>query len=168
MTNENSLDTASADSIDKELGIRKIYIKDLSLEIPAGPSVFRPDWKPETIVQVGSNAEDLSEGDWEVVLALTVTAKVAGTAAFQAEVQQAGLFTITGCSQQELQHLLGSYCPSTLFPFAREAVGNLIARAGFPPPNLAPINFDLLLAQSKGKTEKFGSILPVTSRVVAR
>jgi preprotein translocase subunit SecB len=83
-------------------------------------------------------------------------------------VQQADMFAIIGCSRQELEHILGSYCPTTLFPCARETVANLIARAGFPPLNLAPINFDILLAQRKDMAEKFGSIPPVTRRVVAR
>ena len=97
--------------------------------------------------RTGSNAR-LDERTHEVVLTLTITAQAEQDNAFLVEVQQAGIFNIEVGSDDELKRILGSMCPNILFPYAREAVDNLVTRGGFPPLMLAPINFDALFAQA--------------------
>ncbi len=131
--------------------IQKIYLKDVSLETPNAPHIFRQTWEPEIGLQLNNTAVDLGESTHEVVLTLTVTAKLQDKTAYIVEIQQAGIFTIGGYTQEELGQLLGAYCPNLLFPFAREAVSDLVTKGGFPPLLLAPINFDLLYQEQLQK-----------------
>jgi preprotein translocase subunit SecB len=127
--------------------LQRIYLKDVSFETPNSPKIFLQEWKPAIDLQVNTTTNKLDENVYEIVLSITVTCKVADITAFLAEVHQAGVFAIMGFSEQELPHMLGSYCPNTLFPYVREAVSDLVTKGSFPQFLLAPINFDALLAQ---------------------
>jgi preprotein translocase subunit SecB len=127
--------------------IQKIYIKDLSFETPNSPHIFTKEWKPELNLQLSNESQRIAENIYGVILSLTVTAKLNDQTAFLAEVQQAGIFTLNGYSDKDLEPLLGSYCPTILFPFAREVIADLVTKGGFPPLLLAPVNFDALYAQ---------------------
>lgn len=132
---------------EKEFGIQKIYVKDISFETPKSPEIFREQWQPEINLQLNNNVNNLEEHLHEVVLTLTVTAKLGEKTAFLVEVQQAGIFNIKGYNDQEMGAMAGAYCPNILFPYAREAISDLVNRGGFPQLLLAPINFDGLYQQ---------------------
>ncbi|MCX4189723.1 protein-export chaperone SecB [Methylophaga sp. OBS3] len=122
--------------------IQKIYTKDVSFETPNSPAVFREDWKPQLDLQLGNEYTQIDEDNHEIVLVVTVTAKVNDKVAFICEVKQAGIFSLIGYSKEEMGPLIGSYCPNTVFPFAREVVSDLVIKGGFPQLVLAPVNFD--------------------------
>lgn len=124
--------------------IQRVYCKDVSLETPNSPAIFREDWEPDINVQMNTEASQIAEGFFEVVLMVTVTAKVGERTAFLVEVQQAGIFSIGGMEDSDMGPVLGSLCPGILFPYVREAVSDLVTRAGFPPMLLSPVNFDAL------------------------
>jgi len=105
------------------------------------------EWTPEVKLDLDTRSNKLEEGVFEVVLALTVTASIGEETAFLCEIQQAGIFTIADVEEVQLAHMLGAFCPNVLFPYAREAVSNLVNRGTFPQLNLAPVNFDALFAQ---------------------
>ncbi len=142
-----------------QFAIQKVYVKDLSFETPNSPQIFMEKWEPEVSLQLSNSTQTLSEGTHEVTLTLTVTAKVKDKTAYLAEVQQAGIFTIQGFPEDQMGQLIGSFCPNTLFPYAREAVSDLVSRGGFPQLLLAPINFEALYRQhlEKAQTEGGGS-----------
>jgi len=129
-----------------EFAIQRVYIKDVSFETPNTPKVFQQEWKPEVKLDLDTRSQQLGENVYEVVLALTVTAKVEDQTAFLCEVQQAGIFTIGKLEAAQLAHALGAFCPNILFPYARETVSSLVTRGTFPQLNLAPVNFDALFA----------------------
>ena len=131
----------------REFNIQKIYTKDMSFETPNSPQIFREQWQPEITLQLGNNTKSVGENVHEVVLSLTVTAKIKDKTAFLVEVQQAGIFTIKGYNDQDLAAMLGSFCPNVLFPYARETISDLVNRGGFPQLLLAPVNFDALYQQ---------------------
>ncbi|NQZ53717.1 MAG: protein-export chaperone SecB [Piscirickettsiaceae bacterium] len=124
--------------------IQKIYTKDISFETPNSPEIFRDEWKPELDLQLSNEYRRIDDDNHEIILVVTVTAKVADKVAFLVEVKQAGIFSLTGYSDQEMGPLIGSYCPNTLFPFAREVVSDIVLKGGFPQLVLAPVNFDAL------------------------
>lgn len=130
-----------------KFSIQRLYLKDASLETPNSPNVFTKQWKPEINLEMNTHTNALSEEHFEVVLTLTVTAKNEGDTAFLVEVQQGGIFLVAGMNEQETGHALGAFCPSVLFPYAREAVDAMVTKASFPPLMLAPVNFDALYAQ---------------------
>jgi preprotein translocase subunit SecB len=130
-----------------EFQFLKIYTKDVSFETPNTPQVFGMDWAPSTDVNLRTDVQQLNAGDFEVTLAVTAEAKLGERTAFLAEVQQAGIFKIIGLTREELAPVLGAYCPSMLFPYVREVISDLVARGGFPPFLLAPVNFDAIYAQ---------------------
>jgi len=131
-----------------QFSIQKIYTKDVSFETPNSPAIFAENkWEPEVSVQLNSQAGQMENNMHEVVLAVTVTAKMNDKTAYLAEVQQAGVFQATGFDESQLSHLLGAFCPNILFPYVRETISDLIARGGFPQMLLQPVNFDALYAQ---------------------
>ena len=135
---------------EKRLSIGKIYLKDFSFESPQAPDVFRQsDWKPQTDLNLRSSHTALEENHHEVVLTVTVEAKADDKTFFLLELQQAGLFEISGYEDDEFGAIIGSFCPNVLFPFARETVSSLVQKGGFPEFVLQPINFDALYMQSK-------------------
>jgi len=135
---------------DKKLSISKIYIKDISLESPQAPDVFRrEEWKPQTNLNLRSAHTTLEGSVHEVVLTITVEAKEEDKTLFLIEVHQAGIFDIGGYEGDELGMIIGSFCPNILFPYAREAITGMVQKAGFPEFVLQPINFDALYMQSR-------------------
>ena len=126
----------------QQLLLQKIYIKDLSWESPKAPLVFTTNVQPQTQVNIRSGSIDVAPNTQEVTLTLTIEAKDKDATLFLAEVAQAGIFFIEGYTAEEKAVLLGSFCPSTLYPFAREAIADLVSRGGFPQLLLQPINFD--------------------------
>jgi len=135
---------------EKRLSIGKIYMKDFSFESPQAPGVFRQtDWKPKTDLNLRSNHTTLEDDNHEIVLTITVEAKADDKTLFLVELQQAGIFEISGYEGDELSAILGSFCPNILFPYAREAIASLIQKGGFPEFVLQPINFDALYFQAK-------------------
>ncbi|MGD2074912.1 MAG: protein-export chaperone SecB [Gammaproteobacteria bacterium] len=130
-----------------QFAIHRVYLKDASFETPNSPAVFTQEWKPEVSLQLNSSVNPLESQVYEVVLNVTVTAQQGDKTAFLAEIQQAGIFTLRGFDEQQMGSMLGAFCPNTLFPFAREAISDLVVKGGFPQLLLAPINFDALYAQ---------------------
>jgi preprotein translocase subunit SecB len=135
---------------DKRLSITKIYLKDSSFESPQSPAIFRQtDWQPQTNLNLRSTHNAVDGDDHEVVLTITIEAKEEDKTLFLIELQQAGLFEIAGYEGEEMQAIVGSFCPNILFPYARESIAGLIQKGGFPEFVLQPINFDALYLQSK-------------------
>ncbi len=128
-------------------GIEKIYVKDLSLEIPHAPEVFLSGEQPQVDVQLHNEGTTISDGLYQVVLTVTVTAKTGDKTMFLVEAAQAGIFQIRNIPPADLEPLLATACPNILFPYAREAVSDVIGRAGFPPVYLAPVNFEAIYMQ---------------------
>ena len=145
-------DQAAADQAQEQqpvFGIEKIYIKDLSLEIPNAPQIFMQREAPKVSVELSHIASMLDEGVFEVALTVTVTSKIEDKTVFLVEVAQAGIFQVRNIPQDSLEPVLSVTCPNILFPYAREAVSDLVTRAGFPPVLLNPINFEALYAQQQ-------------------
>jgi preprotein translocase subunit SecB len=137
--------------------IEKIYVRDLSLEIPHAPKIFLEREAPEVNIQLHSKGERIDEGMYEVLLTITVTAKIKERTMFLVEVGQAGVFQIRHIPAAELDPVLGIACPTILFPYLRESVSDVVSRAGFPPVILNPVNFEALYQQGKqaeANTEK--------------
>ena len=128
---------------------QRIYTKDISFESPMTPNVFRQEWKPAVNVDLNTKRSRFDEeGNHEVVLTLTITAKLEEQTAFLVEVQQAGIFFVAGFEGDGLRQLLATVAPTILFPYAREAIDNLVVKGGFPPLMIAPVNFDALFRQA--------------------
>ncbi len=134
----------------KQIAIQKLYLKDFSFESPNSPKVFtEADWKPKTNLNLRSAHAAVGEDVHEVVLTITVEAKQDDTSLFLVEVAQAGLFHVSGYSDEEFEAIVGSFCPGTLFPYVRETIASIVSRGGFPEFLLQPINFDALYAESR-------------------
>ena len=140
-------ENAATNEASREFGLQRIYTKDISFETPNSPAVFTEKWEPDTNLNLNSNVSALSNDLYEVVLTITVTAKVGDKTAYLVEVQQAGIFLARGFPDQEMGHMMGSYCPSVLFPYAREVISDLVSKGSFPQMLLTPVNFDALYAQ---------------------
>jgi preprotein translocase subunit SecB len=129
--------------------MQRIYNKDLSFESPGTPAIFTKTWQPKVNVDLNTRSTPIDEGgNFEVILSITLTAKVDDETAFLVEVQQAGIFLISGFGEEDLRRILGTAAPNVLFPYARENIDSLVTKGGFPAIMLAPVNFDALYQQA--------------------
>lgn len=133
--------------------IEKIYVKDLSLEVPHAPRVFLDREQPEVNLQLSNKSQVIDEGMYEVWLTSTITAKAKEKVMFLVEVQQAGIFQIRNIPETEIEPVLGVACPNILFPYLRETVSDIVTRAGFPSILLNPVNFEAIYHQNKQKAK---------------
>ena len=138
-------------------GIEKLYVKDASIEVPNAPQIFTERTAPQVNVELGNSAARLDDGVFEVAIKVTVTAKIGDKTAFLVEATQAGIFAIRNVPDENLEVILGVTCPNILFPYAREAVSDMVTRAGFTPVLLNPINFEALYMQQKQQSENAGA-----------
>ena len=129
-----------------QFAIEKLYIKDLSLEVPNAPALFLENESPEISLQLQTGMQRLSEDAFEVVLTATVTSKIGEKTVFLVEVGQGGIFRLRNIPEENLEALLSIACPNILFPYAREVVSDAVVRAGFAPVILQPVNFEALYA----------------------
>jgi len=143
--------------------IEKLYVKDLSLEIPHAPQVFVEQVQPQLEVQIHTNSAQFAEGYYECSVTATVTAKGGERTLFLAEVVQAGIFSVRNVPAQELDPLLGIGCPTILFPYLRESISDLVTRGGFPPVLLNPVSFEALYMQRL--QQQGGAPRPAESRI---
>jgi preprotein translocase subunit SecB len=127
--------------------IEKIYLKDLSVEVPNAPEVFLETEAPSMEVNINSAARTVQDAMYEVVLSVTITARIKDKTVFLVEVAQAGVFQIRHVPQQDMGPLLGIACPNTLFPYVRETISTVTTRAGFQPVLLAPMSFENIYQQ---------------------
>ncbi len=131
--------------------IEKLYVKDLSLEVPNAPSIFLERENPQIDLQLNTQAATLEEGVFEVTVTVTVTAKLSGKdkVMFLIEAKQGGIFQIRNVPAEEMESVLAVACPNILYPYLREVVSDVAVRGGFAPVLLNPINFESLYQQQK-------------------
>jgi len=127
--------------------IQKMYVKDASFELPNAPHIFQDTGQADVKMSLAQRVEPLGDNLHEVVLTVTVTAKLGEKTAYLAEVAQAGIFLVSGFNEQMSHAVMNTLCPGTLFPYARHTISTLVAEGGFPPLVLQPVNFDQLYAQ---------------------
>ena len=127
--------------------LQKIYVKDVSFELPNAPEVFKDAGQAEISMNLSQRVNDVSDDIFEIVLTVTVTAKNGEKTAYLAEVHQAGLFLIKGFDEKNSHTVMNTLCPHTLFPYAARIISGLIGDGGFPPLVLQPINFEQVYAQ---------------------
>ncbi len=131
--------------------IEKIYVKDLSVEVPNAPAIFLERDPPQVDVQLHHASKSVDDGIYQTELTITVTAKIGEKTMFLAEANQAGIFQIRNIPNQDLDAILGIGNPNILYPYARETISNAITRAGFPPVLLNPVNFEALYQAQKAQ-----------------
>ncbi|GGD51347.1 protein-export chaperone SecB [Pseudoxanthomonas indica] len=128
--------------------VEKIYVKDVSFEVPGAPAIFTENVQPDLQLNLNQRVQRLNDNAFEVVLGVTLTCKAGDKTAYVAEVQQAGIFGLMGLDPQAVDVLLGTQCPNILFPYVRQLVSDLVQAGGFPPFFLQPINFEALYAET--------------------
>ncbi len=164
MSEQSAATPDASESQQAIFSIEKIYVKDMSLEVPGAPAVFMSAEQPQIEVNIHNGASVVEQGAlYEVVLTATVTAKVADRSVFLVEVAQAGLFHIRNLPPQDLDAVLGVLCPTTLLPYAREAVSSAVSRAGFPPVILQHMDFNQVYMQSQ--QQRAAEAVPSPSQV---
>tara|TARA_B110000046_G_C12935879_1_gene373561 strand:- start:45 stop:557 length:513 start_codon:yes stop_codon:yes gene_type:complete len=150
MTKETTTapEAASETPAEPKFAVQRIYLKDLSFETPQGAEGFQKNWKPKVNQDLNTKTSKIEEGVFEVALRITVTVTDGEDTIYLIEAEQAGLFTATGFSDQQLTQVLNTTCPSMLFPYVREVIDNVLVKGSFPPLMIPPINFDALFASA--------------------
>lgn len=150
MADENAggAQPAQVQNAGPEVALQNIYVKDASFEAPNGPNIPVEQWNPQFGLNMNTAGTTVGQDLHEVVLTITLEAKIADKVAYLVEVKQAGVFLIRGYELDDGRRIVGAFCPGVLFPYARQAVSDMILRGGFPPFLLPPVNFDGLYQQS--------------------
>lgn len=138
---------APAEATGPSFTVEKLYVKDVSFEVPGAPMVFNETAQPQLQMNLNQSVQRLNDQAYEVVLGITLTCNADDKTLYLAEVKQAGVFGLTGFDAQTLDAMLGTQCPNVLYPYARQLISELIQAGGFPPFLLQPINFDALYAE---------------------
>ncbi len=155
MADENTAGSPATDAqTGPEMLLQSIYVKDASFEAPNGPNIPVEQWNPQFGLNMNTSGATVAQDLHEVVLTITLDAKIADKTAYLVEVKQAGIFLVRGYTTDEARRIIGSFCPSVLFPYARQAVSDMILRGGFPPFLLPPVNFDALFLQSMQQAQQ--------------
>jgi preprotein translocase subunit SecB len=139
----------SDDQNQPAFSIEKLYVKDISLEIPNAPQIFLEREAPQVDIQLHHQSTKIDDGVYQTLLTVTVTAKIKDKTLFLVEAGQAGIFVIRNIPEADMDPVLGIACPNILYPYVREVVSDMVARAGFPPVVLAPVNFEALYQAQK-------------------
>jgi len=147
MADPQAASTPGGDQPTVQFSIDRIYVKDLSLENPGAPQSFQVSEPPSVEIGLRTRTDQIDTDVYECVLTVTVTARSGDKTLFLVEAAQAGIFTIRGVPQNQLQPVIAIHCPTVLFPYVRETIGDATTRAGYPPVHLAPINFEMLYQQ---------------------
>jgi preprotein translocase subunit SecB len=150
-TTDQTAEQANQQAAMPVFNIEKIYVKDLSLEVPNAPAIFLEREAPQMDMQLNTQSApvDTENGIYQCELSLTITAKVKDKTAFLVDLKQAGIFRIQNLPKEAMEPALGVGCPNILFPYAREAVSDAVLKAGFPPLVLQPVNFELMYMQQQ-------------------
>ena len=155
--------TEAAQNTQPVFSIEKVYVKDLSLEIPNAPGIFLERDAPQVDIQLHHNSTGVEDGVYQTVLTVTVTAKIKDKTMFLVEASQAGIFVARNIPGQELEAVLAIACPNILFPYVREVISDVVVRAGFPPVLLAPVNFEAIYqAQRDPQPAQQGGVQLIT------
>jgi preprotein translocase subunit SecB len=139
--------TDAAETSGPAFTVEKLYVKDVSFEVPGAPAVFNESAQPQLQMNLNQSVQRLNDNAYEVVLGITLTCTANDKSLYLVEVKQAGVFGLTGFDAQTLDAMLGTHCPNVLYPYARQLISELIQAGGFPPFFLQPINFDALYAE---------------------
>ena len=129
--------------------IEKLYVKDLSVEVPNAPAVYLEREAPQMEVNMSTESRALNDDMFHSSITVTVTAKLGDKTMFLVECTQAGIFRIQNVPQDQMPMVLGIGCPNIVFPYLRETVSDVVIRAGFPPLLLNPVNFEALFMQQQ-------------------
>lgn len=144
-----------------QLTVERIYLRDASFESPRAPDVFTNEWQPKVQVDINARNKRLDDQRYEVLLTLTLEAKVNDEAAMIVELQQAGIFRLLDFEDALRDQVLATTCPATLFPYLRETLDSLVVKGSFPPILLAPVNFDALYVEAKRRWEEENQTNPI-------
>ena len=137
------------ETVDGQFSLQKIYVKDISFETTNTPDAFKMEWKPVVDMHITNEATPLGEDLFDVVLSVTLTVKIEDKTIYLVEINQAGIFLIKNFPEELIGRMLATSCANILFPFAREAVSDIVVKGGFPQLLLSPVNFDALYEQQR-------------------
>lgn len=161
MTSENPVDVNPAAGNQAPqgpmFGVKRIFLKDISFEMPGGIETFGKKWQPKVSQDLNTEIDGIDEQHYLVTLKMTITVKLEDKVAYLIEVHQSGVFQIAGVDEDLLKQALTVQCPHILYPYVREAVDNVVVKGGFPPLALPPINFEAIVAGAEAQAAAAGN-----------
>ena len=151
-----------ADNNDPVFQIQRVYMKEASLEQPNSPAILLEQEQPSVDIQLGVEAQQATEGMFEVSVSATVTTKIKDKTVFLVEAKQAGIFEIRNLPQDQMGPIMGIACPQIVYPYLRSNVADIVQRGGFPPVHLAEINFQAMFEQQQAQAA--GQASPIVTQ----
>ncbi len=143
-----------ADEQQPVFNIEKLFVKDLSVEVPGAPAIYLEREAPHMDVNMTSESQALGDDVYQSSITVTVSAKVGDKTMFLVECTQGGIFRIQNVPQDQMPMVLGIGCPNIVFPYLRETISDVVIRAGFPPLLLNPVNFEAMFMQQQAQQQQ--------------
>jgi len=127
--------------------LQRVYLKDLSLEMPNAPKIFLEQEGPKVEVNINVGGQQLAETIFESSVTATVTTRVGDKVLYLVEATQAGIFEAANIPAEQLDPLIGIVCPTMLYPYLRANIADAINRTSLPALHLTEVNFQGLYEQ---------------------
>ena len=127
--------------------MQRVYLKDLSVEVPNAPHIFLEQEGPQVEVSINVGGQRLAETVFESSITITLTTKINDKVLYLIEATQAGIFEMANIPDEQIDPLVGIVCPTMLYPYLRANVADAITRTSMPPLHLAEVNFQALYEQ---------------------
>ncbi len=127
--------------------MQRVYLKDLSVEVPNAPHIFLEQEGPQVEVSINVGGQRLAETIFESSITITLTTKINDKVLYLIEATQAGIFEMANIPDEQIDPLVGIVCPTMLYPYLRSNVADAITRTSMPPLHLAEVNFQALYEQ---------------------
>lgn len=143
-----------ADEQQPVFNIEKLFVKDLSVEVPGAPAIYLEREAPHMDVNMTSESQALGDDVYQSSITVTVSAKIGDKTMFLVECTQGGIFRIQNVPQDQMPMVLGIGCPNIVFPYLRETISDVVIRAGFPPLLLNPVNFEAMFMQQQAQQQQ--------------
>ena len=122
------------------------YIKDLSLEIPHAPQIFKKlTQQPSLKVDVNVESNNVEQNGYTVDVNFSINADVEDEKLFILELTYSAFVTLVA-PKEHIEPILNIEIPRLTFPFARNIIAQCLMESGLPPIMMNPIDFAALYA----------------------
>lgn len=147
--------------------MQRVYVKDVSLELPNAPQSFLEKGELHTQLDLVAESTALDNVSFETALRATLTAKVNDKILYVLEIKQAGIFVAQNIPQNILDQLLAIQAPAALTAYLRSNVSDVLTRATLPMFFLPEINWAQSYQERAAREQEAAAGIVGTDQVAA-
>lgn len=147
MENDNYNNIQNQQDDTQIFSIQRIYLKDLSIEIPNAPGIFLSMDRYKIDVNIKVGGRKLADNIFESDITVTVNSLVSEKILYIIEATQSGIFEFKNIDKLAMDKLLSVTCYTIIYPYLRANVADILSRMSMPLFHLEDVNFQALYEQ---------------------